>query len=231
MATRYEKMMWEKYHAILLGGTFIHSGVIPGVLLKIDFDPKDIVEGFFEIITGGMLPGSIPTLKGIDGFIWDAFGDDKKNWSSINKGGNIARDDWSHSVNIKGGASLSQYGVTFEGELSREFKGKVVPTIVQARIFEKSYFHGITQARLRDLKVSDRAVFESINNCAVVTECYYAKEFKIYIESSGSTSAEAEFKKAGIKTDVNGSGEWDNKNTLTWKDNDNVPFVGRIEML
>ncbi len=231
MATRFEKIMWDKYHAILLGGTFIHDGVIPGVLLKLDWDPKNIVEGLLEILSGGLLPGTIPTLKGIDGFIWDAFGDLKKEWSSSPKDANIAREDWSHSLNIKGGVSLSQYGVTFEKELSREFKGKIVPSKVQARIFDKSYFHGITQAHLRDLKVSNRAVFESINNCAVVTECYYAKNFKLYIESSGRISAKAEFEKAGVKIGVNGKGGWENENTLTWEDNDNVPFVGRIELL
>ncbi|MHC4214987.1 MAG: hypothetical protein ACYSWP_16635 [Planctomycetota bacterium] len=231
MATRFEKMMWDKYHAILLGGTFIHSGVIPGVLLKIDWDPKDIIEGLFEILSVGLLPGTIPTLKGIDGFIWEAFKDPQKDWSNKLKGADIAREDWSHSSNISGGASLSQYGVTFEGELTRKFKCKIVPSKVHARIFSKSYFHGITQARLRDLKVSNRAVFESINNCAIVTECYYATEFKIYFESSGSASAKAEFEKAGIKTTVNGSGVWENENTLTWEGNDNVPFVGRIELL
>jgi len=231
MATRFEKMMWDKYHAMLLGGTFIHSGVIPGVLLKIDWDPKNILEGFLEIITAGGLPGTVPTLKGIDGYIWDAFGDPKEEWSSSLDDSDIAREDWSHSVNIKGETSLSQYGVTFEGEFSREFKGKIVPSKIQARYFDKSYFHGIVQAHLRDLKVLNRAMFESINNCAIVTECYYAKEFKIYFESSGRFSAQAEFEKAGVKIGVNGSGDWENNNTLNWQGNDNVPFVGRIEVL
>jgi hypothetical protein len=156
------------------------------------------------------------------GSLKDVLGDTAATWTSKLQGANLVYGTVERQLNLKGKASLNEFGVEIGGGLQRAKSVTFSISGVRARIF-------VSQSKLtlvpkiHRLRKTDRRMWKQINNNWIADYTYYATEATLEFNVGSGVDLKGEIENR-IKLSGNAGVKWKSNRSFTLTRNDAVPF-------